>query len=173
MRRAPAPGGLALVEALVNTLDIETGADSLDTTDGRAAFGLAERDVPAARELREALRAACLAHAGHRAPGRSPAALDELLARAPLHVTVAEDGSAALRPADPGTPRLPYRTRTRRGGRRRDLGATEGLRGGGLPVGVLRPQPGGPAPLVLDVGVRGARQDAYVPGPRAPARAEG
>ncbi|WP_405808024.1 CGNR zinc finger domain-containing protein [Streptomyces sp. NBC_00210] len=101
--RAPAPGGLALVEALVNTLDIETGADSLDTTDGRAPFGLAERDVPAARELREALRAACLAHAGHRAPGRSPAALDELLARAPLHVTVAEDGSAALRPADPGT----------------------------------------------------------------------
>lgn len=97
--RAPAPGGLALVEALVNTLDIETGADLLDTADGRAAFGLAERDVPDACELREALRGACLAHAGRRSPGRSPAALDRLLAGAPLYVTVAEDGAAALRPA--------------------------------------------------------------------------
>jgi len=26
-----APGGLALIEALVNTLDVETGADTLDT----------------------------------------------------------------------------------------------------------------------------------------------
>ncbi|TQK44971.1 putative RNA-binding Zn ribbon-like protein [Streptomyces sp. SLBN-118] len=98
--RETAPGGLALVAALVNTLDVETGADSLDTADGRAAFGLAEPDVPAVRELREALRAACLAHAGHR-PERSPAALDELLAEAPLYVTVADDGTAALRPADP------------------------------------------------------------------------
>ncbi|NUK05388.1 CGNR zinc finger domain-containing protein [Streptomyces lunaelactis] len=99
--KALAPGGLALVEALVNTLDVETGADTLDTADGRAAFGLAEPDVPAARELREALRAACLAHAGHRAPGPSPAALDRLLADAPLLVTVADDGTAALRPAAP------------------------------------------------------------------------
>ncbi|WP_406304706.1 CGNR zinc finger domain-containing protein [Streptomyces sp. NBC_00885] len=100
--RETAPGALALVEALVNTLDVETGTDSLDTEDGRAAFGLAEQDVPHARELREALRAACLAHAGHRSD-RSPAALDELLAGAPLYVTVAEDGTAALRPADPDT----------------------------------------------------------------------
>ncbi|MET7615763.1 CGNR zinc finger domain-containing protein [Streptomyces sp. NPDC005408] len=100
--RETAPGGLALVESLVNTLDVETGTDSLDTTEGRAAFGLAGQDVSAARELREALRAACLAHAGHRPPGRSPAVLDELLAEAPLYVTVAEDGSAALRPAAPG-----------------------------------------------------------------------
>lgn len=101
--KAPAPGGLSLVEALVNTLDVETGTDALDTTDGRAVFGLAERDVPSARELREALRAACLAHAGHRAPDRSPAVLDSFLAEAPLLVTVAEDGTAALRPATPDT----------------------------------------------------------------------
>lgn len=101
--RAPAPGGLALIEALVNTLDLETGADSLDTTDGRAVFGLAEQDVPAARELREALRAACLAHAGHRSPGRSPSALDRLLSDAPLLVTVTEGGTATLRPATPDT----------------------------------------------------------------------
>ncbi|MFF1422485.1 CGNR zinc finger domain-containing protein [Streptomyces sp. NPDC058280] len=97
--RPPAPGGLALIEALVNTLDIETGADTLDTADGRAAFGLTEGDTPAARELREALRTVCLVHAGHRPPGRSTADLDRLLADAPLRVTVDAGGAAALRPA--------------------------------------------------------------------------
>ncbi|NED12206.1 hypothetical protein G3I33_11950, partial [Streptomyces sp. SID9124] len=86
--RDSAPGGLALVEALVNSLNIETGADGLDTAEGRAAFALAEPDVPAARVLREALRAACLAHAGH-CPDDSPlCVLDRLLADAPLRVTV-------------------------------------------------------------------------------------
>ncbi|MFF5568537.1 CGNR zinc finger domain-containing protein [Streptomyces sp. NPDC012623] len=115
--RPPAPGGLALVEALVNTLDIEEGTDSLDTADGRAAFGLAAQDIPAARELREALRAACLAHAdaiprtarlpragepptGPVGPPRpSTADLDRLLAGAPLRVAVDTTGAATLRPA--------------------------------------------------------------------------
>ncbi|MFJ1750189.1 CGNR zinc finger domain-containing protein [Streptomyces sp. NPDC088116] len=96
--RPPAPGELALIEALVNTLDIETGADALDTADGRAVFGLTERTVPAARELREALRTACLAHAGHRPPGRSTAVLDRLLAEAPLRLAIDARGGAALRP---------------------------------------------------------------------------
>ncbi len=101
--RAPAPGGLGLIEALVNSLNIETGADSLDSEAGRAAFGLAETEAAAARELREALRAACLAHAGH-PPHRATTPLDELLAAAPLLVTVAPgDGAAALRPARPDT----------------------------------------------------------------------
>ncbi|GAA3372213.1 CGNR zinc finger domain-containing protein [Streptomyces sannanensis] len=99
--RAPAPGGLSLVEDLVNTLSIETGVDALDTPEGRAAFGLAEQDVAAARELREALRAACLAHAGHRVAGRSTAALERLLADAPLLLSVDGEGAAMLRPADP------------------------------------------------------------------------
>ncbi|MFF2515498.1 CGNR zinc finger domain-containing protein [Streptomyces sp. NPDC058086] len=97
--RAPAPGGLALIQSLVNTLDIESGADSLDTAEGRAPFGLAEGEAEASRELRESLRAACLAHAGHPAH-RAVTPLGELLARAPLHVTVDEhDGSARLVPA--------------------------------------------------------------------------
>ncbi|MDX3757520.1 CGNR zinc finger domain-containing protein [Streptomyces mirabilis] len=97
--RAPAPGGLALIQSLVNTLDIESGADSLDTAEGRATFGLAEGEAEAARELRESLRAACLAHAGHPAH-RAVIPLGELLARAPLHVTVDEhDGAARLVPA--------------------------------------------------------------------------
>lgn len=72
--RGPAPGDLALIEALVNTLDIEAGADALDTEAGRTPFGLTAHQVPHARELRESLRATLLAHAGHPAHrGRDPA----------------------------------------------------------------------------------------------------
>jgi len=100
--RSPAPDGLALVEALVNTLDIEAGADELDTADGRARLGLTEDEVPAARELRESLRATLLAHAGH-PPHREVSPLGELLSGAPLLVAVdARDGSASLAPADGG-----------------------------------------------------------------------
>ncbi|MET7380533.1 CGNR zinc finger domain-containing protein [Streptomyces sp. NPDC005526] len=100
--RSPAPGGLALLESLVNTLDVETGADSLDTADGRARLGITEAELPRARELRESLRAALLAHAG-RPPHRTVTPLGELLAGAPLLVAVDErDGSAALAPADGG-----------------------------------------------------------------------
>ncbi|MGW2639314.1 CGNR zinc finger domain-containing protein [Streptomyces sp. NPDC001348] len=100
--RSAAPGGLALVESLVNTLDIASGADALDTADGRSRFGLTEDDVPGARDLREALRATLLAHAGH-PPHRAVTPLGELLTRAPLLVAVDErDGSAALGPADEG-----------------------------------------------------------------------
>ncbi|MDT0609910.1 CGNR zinc finger domain-containing protein [Streptomyces lancefieldiae] len=105
--RSPAPGGLELVRTLVNTLDIETGADSLDTPEGRACFGLTEDDIPGARALRESLRATLLAHAGH-PPHRAVPPLGELLAGAPLVVTVdAADGSAALVPAKEGS--LPAR----------------------------------------------------------------
>ncbi|MFE7210131.1 CGNR zinc finger domain-containing protein [Streptomyces sp. NPDC057611] len=100
--RSSAPGGLALVESLVNTLDIETSADSLDTAEGRARLGIPEAELPQARELRESLRATLLAHAGH-PPHRTVTPLGELLARAPLLVAVdARDGSAALAPADDG-----------------------------------------------------------------------
>ncbi|MET7692010.1 CGNR zinc finger domain-containing protein [Streptomyces sp. NPDC005483] len=98
--RSPAPGGLALVESLVNTVDLESGADALDTAEGRARFGIAEGEVARARELRESLRVALLAHAGH-PPHRTVTPLGELLAAAPLVLTVAAaDGSAALTPAD-------------------------------------------------------------------------
>ncbi|WP_445527269.1 CGNR zinc finger domain-containing protein [Streptomyces cyslabdanicus] len=100
--RSSAPGSLALVEALVNTLDIETGADSLDTAEGRERLGVPEAELPQARELRESLRAVLLAHAGH-PPHRTVTPLGELLAGAPLLVTVdARNGSARLAPADDG-----------------------------------------------------------------------
>lgn len=89
-----APGRLAFVQEFVNTRDIEAGIDSLETPGGRVAFGLAARDVGAAKEVREALREACLAHAGH---GTSEA-LDALLAGpgARLRVAVTEGGGARL-----------------------------------------------------------------------------
>lgn len=126
--RSAAPGGLALVESLVNTLDVESGADALDTAEGRARFGLpeaveavekaadtegAERadgvagavctgaagELARARELRESLRAVLLAHAGH-PPHREVTPLGELLASAPLLVTIdGHDGSGRLTPA--------------------------------------------------------------------------
>ncbi|MGW1807689.1 CGNR zinc finger domain-containing protein [Streptomyces sp. NPDC002078] len=103
--RSAAPGALALVESLVNTLDVETGADTLDTEEGRGRFGITEDGLEEARELRESLRAVLLAHAGH-APHREVAPLGRLLAHAPLYVAVDDrDGSAALAPA-PDAPLL-------------------------------------------------------------------
>ncbi|NBM19073.1 CGNR zinc finger domain-containing protein [Streptomyces sp. GC420] len=99
--RAPAPGGLALVEALVNTLDIASGADALDTPEGRAELGMTEADVGVARELREALRAACRAHAGEDMPERARADLGRLLSAAPLRLEFDTGGAASLRPAGP------------------------------------------------------------------------
>ncbi|MDI3390454.1 CGNR zinc finger domain-containing protein [Streptomyces sp. B-S-A8] len=98
--KASAPGALDFVAALVNTLDVATGVDSLDTADGRERFGLRAGELDEARELREALRAACLAHAGH-PPHRTTRPLSELLAGAPLLVAVDEAGAARLEPADP------------------------------------------------------------------------
>ncbi|MGW0845276.1 CGNR zinc finger domain-containing protein [Streptomyces sp. NPDC002787] len=105
--RASAPGGLALVESLVNTLDVETGADVLDTPESRTRLDLAPgEDLTAVRELRESLRATLLAHAGH-PPHRAVTPLGDLLAAAPLVVAVsAEDGSATLRPAADPAPLL-------------------------------------------------------------------
>ncbi|MFF9771611.1 CGNR zinc finger domain-containing protein [Streptomyces sp. NPDC014636] len=98
--RSTAPGGLALVEALVNTLDIESGTDTLDTPEGRHHLAITEAGLAEARELREALRAALLAHAGH-PPHRTVTPLGSLLARAPLYVAVDDhDGSARLTAAD-------------------------------------------------------------------------
>ncbi|MFE2051290.1 CGNR zinc finger domain-containing protein [Streptomyces sp. NPDC059459] len=101
--RSVAPGGLELVERLVNSVDLETGADALDTPQGRERLGLTEGEAAGARELRESLRAVLLAHAGH-PPHRAVTPLGELLAAAPLVVTVdPADGAASLAPARDGS----------------------------------------------------------------------
>ena len=96
--REPAPGRLALVQMLVNTVDREHGPDLLDDVGGLGewldARGLLEpgrrassaRDLEAARELREALRA--LMHANNGAP-------EEPGARAALEAAAARAGAAA------------------------------------------------------------------------------
>ncbi|EST31907.1 hypothetical protein N566_20405, partial [Streptomycetaceae bacterium MP113-05] len=105
-RRAPQP--LALVQELVNTYDVEEDRDTLDGPDGLADFvarhglgpiGLTGTDLPTLRDLREALRAACLAHAGCDLPEATCRRLDALLAAAPLVLTVSAAGDARLRPA--------------------------------------------------------------------------
>ena len=110
---------------LTNTLDVETGEDSLAAPGGVAAFarrhgidGLGGHDdgtEAGARELagvcalRGALRAACLAHTGTDMPPGESEALSGLLADAPLVVAVDGAGRAALRRAD-GLSGLPLLT---------------------------------------------------------------
>ncbi len=60
----PAPGDLSRVQALVNTLDLETGEDELSAA-WLEAHGLAPAaELSAVRELREGLRGVLLAHNG-------------------------------------------------------------------------------------------------------------
>lgn len=105
-RRAPQP--IALVQDLVNTYDVEEARDSLDGADGLADFvtahglgelGLTTADLPALRELREALRAVCLAHAGCDLPQSHARQLDRMLTRAPVVLTVGPEGGVRMHPA--------------------------------------------------------------------------
>ena len=81
----PAPGPLLAVQAFANTLDVEEQTDRLESAgslrewllDGdlvAAGIRVSERDVEAARELRDALRAELDAngHGGTRAGGAPP-----------------------------------------------------------------------------------------------------
>ena len=107
--REPAPGGLALVQALVNTVDREHGPDLLDERAGLhdwlGARGLLEpglavtsADLHAARELREALRTLLLANNGEperRArvtPAVARTVLEAAAGRAELRVSFPPEG---------------------------------------------------------------------------------
>jgi predicted RNA-binding Zn ribbon-like protein len=102
MGERPTPRGLLLVQDLINTLDIEAGQDSLTTPDGPAELArrhdvrLGPADVPGARRLREALRAACRAHTGGELAPESLAELNDLLAAAPLTLRLDPSGAAVL-----------------------------------------------------------------------------
>ncbi|GFE16522.1 hypothetical protein Sgleb_45690 [Streptomyces glebosus] len=103
------------MQDLVNTLDIETGADALSADGGPGAllraYGVAEpgpgegelealQALQALQALREALREVCLAHtAGTGVPEGTARTLERLFAAAPLVLAVRPDGGAALRPA--------------------------------------------------------------------------
>jgi predicted RNA-binding Zn ribbon-like protein len=110
--RAPAPGGLALVQGLVNTVDREHGPDLLDEPEGLGAWlqrrGLLEpggdvtaAEAEAARELREALRALLLANNGGAEPAWARPALERAAARAGLHAAFPPEGPELV-PERPG-----------------------------------------------------------------------
>jgi predicted RNA-binding Zn ribbon-like protein len=108
--REPAPGALAVVQDLVNTVDREHGPDLLDDADGLRDW-LDHRGMPAgrvstgdlrhARELREALRGLLLANNGWPEPAGARAVLEEASARARLTLRLPGEG-AALAPVSPG-----------------------------------------------------------------------
>ncbi|MGP3989391.1 CGNR zinc finger domain-containing protein [Streptomyces sp. 3N207] len=115
-RQAPEP--LLLVQELANTLDIESGTDRLATPEDLDRFAddheltrfrLDEPDLAGLRELREALRAACLAHTGAPVPPEAAEALERHLRAAPLALRIGAQGEAALEAA-PGLAGLPALT---------------------------------------------------------------
>ncbi|MEV6106216.1 CGNR zinc finger domain-containing protein [Streptomyces sp. NPDC051940] len=94
------PPDLELLLDFVNTLDVESCADALPEflTDARVSrYGLTEPGP--AVELRESLRAVCLAHSGVEVPAAELAALDGVLEAAPLVVRIDAAGAAVLEPA--------------------------------------------------------------------------
>jgi predicted RNA-binding Zn ribbon-like protein len=105
--RAPeagmAPGRLEIVRAFVNTLDIETGTDQLDTPDGLARWlagsGLAAggsatlAELRYAVELREALRSVLRAHvSGHGDLSRAVGDLRVIAAGLPARFEIGPQG---------------------------------------------------------------------------------
>ena len=127
--RAPAPGSLGLVQALVNTLSVGFERDLLGTTETAAAWltaaGLLPADpAPAAEpalsagpalsaesalsaaehaallELREAIRAVLAAHTSQAADPAAANRLTRALASSRLAVTARPDGGMSLASAD-------------------------------------------------------------------------
>jgi predicted RNA-binding Zn ribbon-like protein len=108
-----APPGLGVVEAFVNTNDVEAGEDELMSPDLLKAWlgenGLlgAEAEVGGAdlvraREVREGLRALLAANAGEAIDARVVEGLNRIAADVRLLVTFGADGSAGLAPGAAG-----------------------------------------------------------------------
>ena len=112
--RPPAPGRLRLGQALVNSINLETGKDVIDTPAGLEAwlseFGLLpgeapvlESDVARARELREALRLLIRRNAEPDIDTEAAAqTVSRVAASGRLTVEFAPDSTAVLTPLDPG-----------------------------------------------------------------------
>ena len=109
--RAPAPGSLHVVQALVNTVNLEFGRDLLDTQQRAAGWlaaagllpagsGLTEPELAALVELREAIRGVLAAHTDHRDDLPAAARLTTALARCRLAVIVDAAGNVHLASAD-------------------------------------------------------------------------
>jgi len=112
--RPPAPGRLRLVQALVNTINLDTGKDVIDTPAGLEAWltefellppGVAvlDSDVARARELREALRLLIRRNAEPDVDASAAAqTVSRVAASGRLTVEFESAGTARLRSLDPG-----------------------------------------------------------------------
>jgi predicted RNA-binding Zn ribbon-like protein len=109
--RAPAPGSLHLVQALVNTLNVEFERDLLATPDTAAGWlataGLWDAGAPLTSaqhgvltELREACRGVLWAHTERRGDGAAAARLATALGSCRLALTAGPDGDLRLDRAD-------------------------------------------------------------------------
>jgi predicted RNA-binding Zn ribbon-like protein len=112
-KRSPAPAPLDLVEAFINTIDLETGSDELATTSAlrgwlvdrqliKRADSVSERDRERAIRLREALRRAALAHNSTAVDRRTIRELNHLANDARMVVAFGDDGAARLDPSVKG-----------------------------------------------------------------------
>lgn len=114
LREADAPGRLRLVQAFLNTLDVDEDVELLGSPEAAArcfrAFGvlgdeeaLSDADVARARVFREALRGLAYAHNGHEeALTEARATLGEESERLRLAVHLDEAGDTALRATGSG-----------------------------------------------------------------------
>jgi predicted RNA-binding Zn ribbon-like protein len=112
--REPAPGRLRLVQAFVNTLDIENGVEELTSPAelrdvlvrvgalSEEAGPLHEADLRVALETREALRSLALANSGVPLRPDVPATLERAARAAQLTMRFDDDGHARLVPAATG-----------------------------------------------------------------------
>lgn len=101
------------MESFLNTLDLETGADALDSAAGLRQWLVQHRliarsavvrsdDLRRAIELREALRRAAQANNGTAPDDRAMRKLNDLARRGGLFVAFKSDGTAELHPAPSG-----------------------------------------------------------------------
>jgi predicted RNA-binding Zn ribbon-like protein len=110
-----APGDLNVVQAFVNTRDIELGTDELASPAGLAGWlssagqlgeqdaaapAASEQDLDLAIRLREALRGVLRAHAGHGPAAAAAAELAKMAGSLPTRIEVGPDGQ--IRPAATG-----------------------------------------------------------------------
>ncbi len=112
--RKPAPGRLRLVQALVNTINIESGQDAIADAAGleiwlsefdllRSGPAVLASDVARAREFREALRMMVRRNAEPGLDASAAAAtMSRVAAAGRLTVVFAGDGGAHLTSLDPG-----------------------------------------------------------------------
>lgn len=108
--RNPAPGRLAVVQAFLNSADLEDGWDTFAASDGLRQWAIEHDLAPSslvvsdddrvrAVMLREALRDALGAHSGHDADPGALRTVNTTLGRQPLGVVLDCGANAVLRPA--------------------------------------------------------------------------